>query len=293
MANSISSSSVIISSAIEVLDDMLAPLGAFSLNVANEYAGRGTTVKVPLVQPDDSARDFSATGGSAGYEAGLDSDVSTVDITVTEAVKSFALSDNELYKSPVNLSNYVEANANAFGKFLLQKVKTAVEATSSTATKSATAVGLADIKKLVAKLDLAGTSPERHLVLSSQAHQNLLPTDSTVYGENSGVLQSGRVGRVYGMDVHPTSVLEQSNTASKCVAFATAKEGIAIVNRLPETNGQETLQAFETFTIPSIGLNVAYREHYNPATGQTVGNFTTLFGAKVGNPASIAWIKGS
>ena len=44
MANSISDSEVVISSAIEVLDDLLAPLGNFTLNVANDYAAEATFV---------------------------------------------------------------------------------------------------------------------------------------------------------------------------------------------------------------------------------------------------------
>ena len=119
MANSIASSDIIISSAIEVLDDLLAPIGNFTTNVANEYAGRGTTIKVPLVDSKDVARVFASTGNNAGYEATSESNVTTVDIAVNEILKPFRLSDNELYRSPVNLSNYIASNANAFGLFNL------------------------------------------------------------------------------------------------------------------------------------------------------------------------------
>ena len=56
------------------------------------------------------------------------------------------------------------------------------------------------------------------------------------------------------------------------------------MNRLPETQGQETLQKYETFTIPGLGMNVAYREHFNTATGTLHGCFSTLFGATIGDP---------
>lgn len=296
MANSISTTDVTISTAIDVLDSMLCPLGSFSRNFANEYSGRGTTIKVPVVKSSDSARDYTATGTSAGYEAGGNSDVSTISLTVGEVVKSFSLSDNELFKSPVNLQNYISANANAFGKFLLEKVKTAVEtgAGTATATKSATAFDLATVKSLVKALDDSGTSvTDRHLVLSSNAHNNLLPSTQDTYGQNQGVMQSGNLGKIYGMDVHQTSVLEQGATAGKVTGFASASDGIVLVNRIPETNGRETLQAFESFTIPSLGLNVCYREHYNSATGTVWGNFTTLFAVGIGNSDAIAWVKGA
>ena len=212
MANSIASSDVIISSAIEVLDDLLAPLGNFSVNVANEYAGRGTTIKVPLVDSSDPARFFNTTGTNAGYEATSASSVTTKDITVQEIIKPFRLSDNELYKSPVNLSNYIASNANAFGLFIMQQVKTAIEGGSADATKPATTMDLESIKKLVKKLDSSGIPVnDRHLCLSHVAHHKLLPDNQDVYGTNASVMQSGRVGQLYGLQVHPTSVLENGN----------------------------------------------------------------------------------
>lgn len=289
MANSITDSEVVISSAIEVLDDLLAPLGNFSLNVANEYAGRGAKVRVPLIDSNDPARVYAGS-----YESNSGSTASTIDIQVDEVIKPFRLSDNELYKSPVNLANYVASNANAFGLYLMQQVKSAIEEGTATATKGAGAMDLSTIKSLVKHLDSSGVPvSDRHLVLSSTAHHKLLPDNQDVYGTNAQVMQSGRVGTLYGLNVHPTSVLEQGAGAGKCTAFASGKNGLAIVNRLPETQGQETLQKFETFTIPQLGLNVAYREHFNTASGTLFGCFSTLFGAKIGDAKSIAWVKGA
>ena len=48
-------------------------------------------------------------------------------------------------------------------------------------------------------------------------------------------MQTGRIGNLYGLQVHPVSMFENAGTANKCVAFASGKNGIAIVNRLPET----------------------------------------------------------
>lgn len=298
-SNSITDGELIVSSAVSVLNDLLAPLGNFSINFGNEATSRGAVVRVPLIDTHDSARVFSATGNSAGYENASDSAVSTIDLTLEEIIKPFRLSDNELYKSPVNLSNYIGANANAFGAFILGKVKTAVENTggnspSASATSNANAVSLANIGALVKKLDQSGVPvSDRHLVLSSTAHHALLPSTQDTYGTNAQVMQSGRVGQLYGLNVHPTSVLEQGATANKCVAFATGKSGLAIANRLPETQGREALVAYEPFTIPELGLQCIYRSHYNTATGELFGAFSTLFSASVADPDSIAWIKGA
>lgn len=289
MANNISDSEVVISSAIEVLDDLLAPLGNFSLNVANEYAGRGAVVRVPLIDSNDPARVYAGS-----YENNSASSTDTIDIQIDEVIKPFRLSDNELYKSPTNLANYIQANANAFGLFIMQQVKSAVEAGTATATKTAGSLDLATIKSLVKHLDSSGTPiNDRHLVVSSTGHHKLLPDTQEVYGSGAGVMQSGRINQLYGLNVHPTSTLENGGSAGKCVAFASGKNGLAIVNRLPETQGQETLQKYETFTIPQLGLNVAYREHFNTASGTLYGCFSTLFGCKIGDVNSLAWVKGA
>ena len=180
MANSIADGEVIISSAVSVLDDLLAPLNNFTLNVSSETTGRGATVRVPLIDSSAGARVFSNATAPKGYEADSDSDASTIDISVEEIIKPFSLSDNELYKSPVNLSNYIESNANAFGLFIMNKVKTAVEAggaAGSTAigAKSATTFDLATVKTLVKHLDSSGVPVnDRHLIVSNVAHHQLL-----------------------------------------------------------------------------------------------------------------------
>ena len=289
MANSITDGEVIISSAVEVLDNLLAPLSNFTINVANEYAGRGATVRVPLIDSNDPANVYAGN-----YENNSGSTASTVDITVEEIIKPFRLSDNELYKSPVNLANYIASNANAFGLFIMNQVKSAVEASVADATKGAGAMDLATIKALVKKLDSSGVPVnDRHLCVGHVAHHKLLPDNQDVYGTNAQVMQSGRVGQLYGLQVHPTSVLETGTGSGKCVAFASGKNGIAIVNRIPETQGQGTLQKYETFSIPGLGMNVAYREHFNTSTGTLYGCFSTLFGAKVADGNALAWVKGS
>jgi hypothetical protein len=289
MANSIADSEVVISSAVEVLDDLLAPIGNFALNVANDYSGRGSVVKVPLVDSSDTARVFNGS-----YESSADSSVNTVDITIEEIIKPFKLGNNELYKSPVNLSNYVQSNANAFGLFIMQKVKTAVETGGgSNGTKSASGFGLDDIKKMVKHLDSSGVPVnDRHLVISSVAHSNILPDSQDTYGTNAQVMQTGRVGQIYGLQVHPTSTFENSNGTNKCVAFASSRNGLAIVNRLPETQGISSLVKYETFTIPNLGLNCIYQEHLNTSSGELYGCFRTLFGAKKADINSISWVKG-
>ena len=117
MANSISSE-LTIATAVEALSNMLAPIGAFTLNAANEAAQRASTIKVPVVAVDDAARVFNST---TGYTANSDSSASTVNVVVNEEIKPFHLSDNELNKSPLTLQSYIRANANEFGRHLLRK----------------------------------------------------------------------------------------------------------------------------------------------------------------------------
>jgi hypothetical protein len=285
MANALTGTQLTVSTAVSVLNDSLAPLGNFTLNVANEYDGRGATIKVPVVDVDDVARVY---GGS--YESNSDTDLSTASVVVEELIKPFKLSDNALYKSPMNLKNYIETNANEFARLILDKVKIAVEGGTATNVKAGASFDLATIKGLSAALDSSGASVmDRHLWINSTAHSTLLPTTYNDWSDKEPV-RTGRYGVLYGASVHPSSVLAATGSGKAAAVMAT-KGGIVCVNRLPETQGKETLQAFEVFELPDLGINVVYREHFNSATGTLYGCFSTLFGCALANENAVAWTK--
>jgi hypothetical protein len=283
--NALTGTQLTVSTAVSVLNDSLAPLGNFTLNVANEYDGRGSTIKVPVVDIDDTARVYNGS-----YESNAASDISTASVVVEELIKPFNLSDNALYKSPMNLRNYIETNANEFARLILDKVKTAVEGGTATNAKAGASFDLATVKGLSAALDSSGASVmDRHLWINASAHSNLLPTTFSDWSDKEPV-SSGRFGNLYGASVHPSSVLAATGTG-KAVAVMATKGGIVCVNRLPETQGRDTLQAFEAFELPDLGINVIYREHYSASSGTLYGCFSTLFGAALANPKAVAWTK--
>ena len=284
MANSISSD-LTIATAVEALSNMLAPIGAFTLNAANEAAQRASTIKVPVVSVDDSARVFDS---NTGYTATSDSSASTVNVVVNEEIKPFHLSDNELNKSPLTLQSYVRANANEFGRHLLRKIFDAVDGSSAVLTAKAKAsVALGDVQGLVGGLDGAAANLERSLIINAAAHSALLPADTTIYGAD--VVRSGRIGQLYGMDVYPTTV--GNVAATKAHTFAVPNDAIVIANRIPDVQGANTLEEFTPFEVEGLGLTCAYRRFYDARNGEHYGAFTTMFGVGIAQPSKIKGFK--
>ena len=180
MANSITSE-ITISTAISTLQNMLAPLSQFSLDITSDVVGRQAVVKVPVINTDDTARVYDSVNG---YNLSADTDVSTVNVAVDEHIKPFHLNDNDMNKSPLSLQNYVAQNANEFGRYLMKLVYDKIDAgvTANTIpagnriTADVDAVSVANIKSVAGLLDQAGANSSRHILLGGQASNNLLPS---------------------------------------------------------------------------------------------------------------------
>ena len=290
MANSIQSD-LTISTAVSTLQNMLAPIGNFTLNVSNNVVGRSATVQVPVVDTDDGARKFDAT---KGYSADADSDVSKCAVTVDEVIKPFHLSDNELNQSPLSLQNYVAQNANEFGRYLLRLIFDGLDATTantfaggSVAGKAAASVAIADIKGLASKLDAAGAGLNRHLIINAGANSAVIPSTGETFGMN--VVESGRFTNLYGMSVSPQNA---NNAASgKIHTFACPSDAIVIVNRMPDVQGGATLEEYTPFEVEGLGIQCAYRRYYDAAKGEHYAAFTSMYGVGIAKPGQIAALK--
>ena len=112
-------------------------------------------------------------------------------MTVEEIIKPFRLSDNELYKSPVNLANYIQANANEFGAFILGKVKSAVESgTTASATKAGAQMDLTTIRSLVKELDSYVEDTPHLLRIIESENQKGPQTSTKHYMSDKNVLKT-------------------------------------------------------------------------------------------------------
>lgn len=290
MANSVTSE-LTISTAVSVLGELLAPMNAFTKNITSEVVGRQASVKVPVIDTDDVARPYSS---STGYNQSAETDVSLVQVDIAEHIKPFHLLDNDMNKSPITLQSYVKQNAHEFGRYLMNLVYTAIDAEVAGLSVSATgknvaSVAIADIKNLAGNLDSAGAPFDRHLILSTSANTNLLP--STIETLGASPVQGGRFGQLYGMQTH---VCSANNTAvNKVHTFACSSDAIVIVNRMPDVSGGATLEEYTPFTIDGLGIQCAYRRYYDASKGDHFGAFTTNFGLKVVKPTNIDTIKRS
>ena len=269
---------------------MLAPLNELTLDISNDVVGRAATVKVPVVDTEDSARDYAS---DTGYTGTSDSDVSVVSVDVEERIKPFHLNDNHLNKSPLSLQNYVSQNANEFGRYLIKLLYTSVDSAITAGTIPAvnvtsvanTGVAISDIQGLHGTLDDNGASMNRHLLLGAQASNNLLPTSIETFGNS--VLESGRFNQLFGMK---TSVTNAHGTlaAGDPHSIACSSDAIVVVNRMPDTSGTATLEEFTPFTIDGLGLQCAYRRFYDASKGIHYGAFTTMYGVAVAKGTQVA-----
>jgi len=290
MANSVTSE-LTISTAVSVLGELLAPMNAFTKNITSEVVGRQASVKVPVIDTDDTARPYAY---ATGYNQSAETDVSLVQVDIAEHIKPFHLLDNDMNKSPITLQSYAKQNAHEFGRYLMNLVygvidaEVASSAVSSTG-KNVASVAISDIKNLAGNLDGAGAPFDRHLILSTSANTNLLP--STIETLGASPVQGGRFGQLYGMQTH---VCSANNTAvGKVHSFACSSDAIVIVNRQPDVSGGATLEEYTPFTIDGLGIQCAYRRYYDASKGDHFGAFTTNFGVKVIKPTNIDTIKRS
>jgi hypothetical protein len=284
MANSITSE-LTISTAVSVLGEMLAPLNAFTKNISSEVVGRQATIKVPVIDTDDVARPYDST---KGYNVDAESSVTLVNVDITEQIKPFHLLDNDMNKSPLTLQSYAKQNAHEFGRYLMNLVYTKLDAGSTgTANKNAGSVAIADIKNLAGNLDSAGAPFDRHLVLSTSANTNLLPSTIETFG--NGALEGGRFNQLYGMQAHVCSA--HNAGVGKVHSFACSSDAIVVVNRMPDVSGNATLEEYTPFTIDGVGIQCAYRRYYDASKGDHFGAFTANFGVALVKENNISVLK--
>ena len=286
MPNNSITSSLTISTAVSVLGDMLSNIGNYTLNVASEATGRASTINVPIVKTDDGARDWDA---SKGYTVDADSDVSTLAVSCVEVLKPFVLNDSEYNSSPLTLQSYIKQNAHEFGRYLNNKIFTAVDGVTGGTSKNASSVAVGDIKNLASSLDAKGAPLDRHCVISASAHSAILPSTAETYGQ--GVIERGRFTSLYGMSMTPATAF---NTGTgKTNTFACSSDAIVIVNRIPEIQATSNLEEYTPFEVEGLGLQCAFRRFYDPTSGSHYGAFVTNWGVGVAKPDHIAKIKNS
>jgi hypothetical protein len=291
MANSITSD-ITISTAITVLEELLAPLGSFTANITNEIQPRRQdSVNVPVVRKDSSARDYSY---STGYNTTAETDVSTVNVPLIERIKPFHLADVDMNKSPLTIASYARANAHEFGRYILQLVFDMLDADQAETTPTITnvssvnagSVDLSHIQGIQDNLDSNGAPFDRHVIMNSSVNSALMPTSIETFGPS--VLQGGRFGNLYGMSTHVTTVT--AGAIGDVHTFGCSSDAIIIANRMPDVSGQATLEEYTPFTIDGLGLQCAYRRYFEPSKGETFGAFTTIFGSAIAKPEHISLI---
>lgn len=297
MANSITSD-LTISTAVTVLEELLAPISAFTRNITNEIQPRRqSSVDVPVIRKGSTARDYNYT---TGYNTSADTDVQVVNVPLTERIKPFHLADTDLNKSPIVLQDYIAANAGEFGRYLLQIIYDTVNgqlessagaddgdiAFEQQVDVNAGSVSLNNVQSLQNILDGNGAPLDRYFLMNQAVNSALMPSSIETFGPS--VLQNGRFGNLYGMNTYITTVGNAS--AGEAHSFAGSSDSLIVANRMPDVSGQATLEEYTPFTVEGVGIQCAYRRYFEPSKGESFAAFTTIMGAAVAKPEHMAVI---
>lgn len=291
-------SDLTISTAVTVLEELLAPISAFTRNITNEIQPRRqSSVDVPVIRKDSPARDYAY---STGYNSTAETDVQTVTVDLVERIKPFHLADTDLNKSPIVLQDYIAANAGEFGRYLLQiifdKINTELESGASAGDGSilfeqqvnvnASSVALSNVQTLQDILDGNGAPMDRYFLMNQSVNSALMPSSIETFGPS--VLQNGRFGKLYGMDTYISTVGNAG--VDEVHSFAGSSDSIIVANRMPDVSGQATLEEYTPFTVEGVGIQCAYRRYFEPSKGESFAAFTTIMGSAVAKPEHLAVI---
>lgn len=291
MSNTISvTNEVIKNKVITALGSILAPISAFSSDFSPDTNEHGNSIGVGLVAVSASGQIFNGD-----YTAGSDGTISKVSVPLTHYYKSFKITDSEATASNVaKLENLVEANALALGRNIMTNVFSNITTgnfgPAATVSVGASGFSFTNAKAVVNSLDSAGANPDmRALVLNTTAYNGMLPTSAQ--NLDAASITEGEIPKVYGMGAFKTNAMPNTvvatATTGRLVGFGADKSALAVGARLPICQGKDRLDSYEIFTLPGVGLDVAFATWYDLNAGTRYGRLETLFGSAVGNTGAL------
>lgn len=288
MANTIYSTDIFLDATMTAFSKRLAPLKAFSTDFEADQGQAGSTISAGLVSAATAGGEFVGD-----YEIG-DNVIGKVEVTLKHLFQPFEISMSDANKSSVaKLENLAEANAGALADSIFQVALAPVTVANYGAAGftggwdeiiemgEVTHAGftLNSVKTLAGKLADA-PADGRALILDQAYEANLIPTSGQVIG--SDAVTEGRTPRLMGLDVYGSNYIPDNSINLKGVALH--KSAIAVASRTPIDLGKDknAYYTYEIVEIPSLGINVVYKEWFSTKTGSLWGCYETLFGAAAG-----------
>ncbi len=269
---------------LEAFVAALMPLRAFSTDFSSEFTERGKTVHVPLIGAANKSYDFEGS-----YSQNADSSVDTIPVQLTQhKVQSLHLTDKEYSESSViSLERLAKSKARQLAQDVLQDIWGAItvanfgaEAIAAVAAANFDAAKVLKLREACAGVNMPVT--ERSLILDDAYYSALLGdpkiSQSYLVQVSQPAFQEARIPRIYGFDVHETTILPENG--EKLVGFAAHPRGLAIANRYLTPLRPEAYLEAGPVTDPVTGITLGYRRYYDNDSGKEIAAFECVYGFK-------------
>lgn len=283
MANTIYNEDIFLDATINAFTKTLAPLNSFSTDFAVDPSKKGTTVSVGLVSAPAAGAEFAGD-----YETGNNT-ITQVEVGLKHFFKSFEIGMTDNNKASVSkLTNLAEVNASALANSIFTEIFAVALSTNYDIghTGASGTFTLPVMKTLRGLLDAKGAPMEgRALVIDHAYEGNLIPVDASTLNADSVI--EGRVKRLMGFDVFGSNYVPAN--AQNLRGVALHKSAIAVATRIPHDLGAEkgAYITYEVVEVPSLGINIAYKEWFSTKTGSLWGAYELLCGSAVGTDGAV------
>lgn len=300
---------------ISAFNKGLAVLGAFTTDFSTEAAEQGTTVTTRIVPVSGAAVDMSDAGNLTGSVPYNREDASVTEDTTTTA-KSVVLS--KAYARGFHLTDaqageigsgvwadtvvrLIEQKAYAVAVACVKDVLDLIVPATFTNTPIFTGAAasydmddVADAGELASQLGW-GLDGRTTMVLDT-AYATSLKKDNAIQDLSASgisVVQDGELRKLDRFGVMESPIMRDATTfytGQNGRGFMARPEAMMMAFRPIVPQAPELLVHYEILEDPS-GVVLAYRVHYNTATGTMYHTFETLFGTAAGQATALSLLK--
>ena len=279
---------VIAQQSLDVLQDVLPPLRAFTTDFSAEVAVRGASVTTRVATQPTSA------SLATGYAANAQNSTTTAKTVTLGAPTGLVLgfSDEEWSKSSINLHDiFIRPGLNAVANDMMDDALALVTNANFGAAAFTGAAGdfdADDVADLAQTLSTAKVPRnDRFLMLSPTYFASLAKDDAIQAAYAFGgaeAIRDNRVPRVHGFNV--VEYTDIPSNSENLVGLCGAPQGIIIAARVPATPDNFTGEIMNV-TDPESGLTIQLRKWYSADDGQYYLSMASMWGVAVGVSGNI------
>lgn len=288
------SADIIAQAGLKTLLPKLSALSVLSTDFSSEVAQSGETVVTRIASP------FTASTYAGSYaSANAVSTAKSVTLGEPDYVQiEVKPKEAATYSFDRIVDTFLEPAANAVVKSIFDKAFAEVtDANGIVAGKdmgaTPTDFDRADIVAIAKELSLANVPAEGRVLMLGVSPYSGLVSDNTVAQTFSlggtEVMRNNNVGRLHGIDIYETNLLDGSvtfDTGKELLGVAGNKSSFLVVSRAPAVSAA-TYADIAVATDPDSGFSFAVMKFFDPVSGKHYLRLEWLTGVALGNKDTI------